>query len=91
MEVKINKLSDFLENFFLGLLYYHHLIIFNSIELYNKKSPFWGGKELEWCPQEESNLHLRIRNPPFYPLNYGGNTIMPNNFLIKAVLLSTLS
>ncbi len=23
-------------------------------------------------PQEESNLHLRIRNPPFYPLNYEG-------------------
>ncbi len=27
-----------------------------------------------WYPQKESNLHLRIRNPPFYPLNYRGAT-----------------
>lgn len=24
------------------------------------------------CPQQESNLYRRIRNPMFYPLNYGG-------------------
>ena len=25
-----------------------------------------------WCPRQESNLHLRLRRSPFYPLNYGG-------------------
>jgi hypothetical protein len=23
------------------------------------------------CPHQESNLDLRFRKPPFYPLNYG--------------------
>lgn len=25
-----------------------------------------------WRPRQESNLHLRLRRSPFYPLNYGG-------------------
>ncbi len=24
------------------------------------------------CPRQESNLYLRLRRSPFYPLNYGG-------------------
>ena len=27
---------------------------------------------LVWRPRQESNLHLRLRRSPFYPLNYGG-------------------
>lgn len=26
----------------------------------------------EKCPGQESNLYLRFRKPPFYPLNYRG-------------------
>ncbi len=29
------------------------------------------------CPHEESNLDFRIRNPAFYPLNYGGVGVLP--------------
>lgn len=29
-------------------------------------------KNFTLCPREESNLDLRIRSPPFYPLNYRG-------------------
>ncbi len=25
-----------------------------------------------WRPRQESNLYLRLRRSPFYPLNYGG-------------------
>ncbi len=25
-----------------------------------------------WCPQEDSNFHLKLRKLTFYPLNYGG-------------------
>lgn len=25
---------------------------------------------IEWCPRQESNLHLSLRRAPFYPLNY---------------------
>ncbi len=27
---------------------------------------------LLWCHRQESDLHLGIRNPSFYPLNYSG-------------------
>ena len=27
---------------------------------------------VRWRPRQESNLHLRLRRSPFYPLNYGG-------------------
>jgi hypothetical protein len=26
----------------------------------------------QWCPRQESNLHLGLRRPLFYPLNYEG-------------------
>lgn len=25
------------------------------------------------CPRQESNLHIRLRSPEFYPLNYEGS------------------
>ena len=28
-----------------------------------------------WCPRQESNLDLRFRKPPFYPLNYEGELL----------------
>ena len=34
-----------------------------------------------WCPRQESNLHLRLRRSPFCPLNYGGVTM---DFLMAA-------
>ena len=27
---------------------------------------------INWCPRQESNLYLRLRRSPFYPLNYDG-------------------
>ena len=30
-----------------------------------------------WCPQLESNQHLRLRSPLLYPLSYGGFRLTP--------------
>jgi hypothetical protein len=31
-----------------------------------------GLEAIVWCPRQESNLYLRLRRSPFYPLNYDG-------------------
>ncbi len=35
-----------------------------------------------WCARQESNLNLRLRRPPFYPLNYG-RAVYPESTMIR--------
>lgn len=35
-----------------------------------------------WCARQESNLNLRLRRPPFYPLNYG-RAVYPESRMLR--------
>ena len=50
-------------------------LVFNRlwVTLRKQASSLFGGMSLlpKWCARQESNLDMRLRRPPFYPLNYG--------------------
>ena len=42
-----------------------------------------------WCPRQESNLYLRLRRPPVYPLTYEGRPKKPTVFSVVTRSISS--